>query len=549
MYIKIYYKMQAKSLQHKTRRLGGLPIVDSFLKDLELEQILTEHLGHDSYVQAILLLVKNVLIEREALYAIPEWAAKYAPERVCGGKIKDHTLARALDRLFAADRASLLTQVVLRAVKHFKVSVDKIHNDSTSLKLFGAYDNQNAKAVGLKNGHSKDHRPDLKQLVYGLCVSGDEAIPVHFKTYDGNRTDDTTHWETWQALRGIFSRSDFLYVADSKLCTRENLMNIDKSQGRFITIMPRTRTEMKSFAEKAHQSLVRWEKIYSKRSTRKHHRIDTYELAEGLFQMSEGFRIHWYRSSEKVRRDLENREERIELALSKLKALTDPARKGPRTEKALQRNADKILTRLKVSEFVTTEITLEQVTEFKQKTRGPATESTDFRRTLKWVPSLNCRRNLENIEKAAAMDGIFPLVTNTQLKAVEVLQNYKYQPRIEKRHRLLKSGLHVAPVFLKKNDRIDALMVVYFLAQLVSSLIERQLRQQMAANNIASIALLPEERPSKHPTTEQLFRVFEHRSRYELYSGRIHIKTFVDPMTPIQKQVLNLLNITVSQYS
>ena len=313
--------------------------------------------------------------------------------------------------------------------------------------------------------------------------------------------------------------------------------------------MPRTRSEAGSFAEKALHSKIRWNKVFAKRSSRKLRRIDTYELAEGLFQMSEGFRIHWFRSSEKLRRDFENREDRIEAALSHLQALSDPTRKNPKTEKALKRRAEKILVRLKVREFITTEIALEQVRAFKQKTRGRASENTDYRRIVSWVPRLHCKRNHDGIEKAAAMDGVFPLVTNTQLQAVEVLKNYKYQPRIEKRHRLLKSGLRVAPVFLKKNDRIEALMLVYFLAQLVSALIERQLRKQMIEKEIPAIALLPEERPSKQPTTEQIFRIFEQRARYELYSGKKRIRTFVDPMTPLQKQVLKLLKIPASQFT
>ena len=45
-------------------------------------------------------------------------------------------------------------------------------------------------AIQLKRGHSKERRPDLKQLVYSLCVTSDGAVPVHFKAYDGNQTDD-----------------------------------------------------------------------------------------------------------------------------------------------------------------------------------------------------------------------------------------------------------------------------------------------------------------------------------------------------------------------
>ena len=69
------------------------------------------------------------------------------------------------------------------------------------------------------------------------------------------RTDDTLHWENWQMLRGLLVRSDFLYVADSKLCVSQILMNIDRNQGRFITVVPRTRREIE--AEKYAMRLLR----------------------------------------------------------------------------------------------------------------------------------------------------------------------------------------------------------------------------------------------------------------------------------------------------
>jgi len=61
-------------------------------------------------------------------------------------------------------------------------------------------------------------------------------------------------------------RSDFLYVADSKLCVSETLLNMDRSQGRFITVVPRTRSEVDQFQQKVEASLVRWEKVLAKRS-------------------------------------------------------------------------------------------------------------------------------------------------------------------------------------------------------------------------------------------------------------------------------------------
>jgi hypothetical protein len=122
---------------------------------------------------------------------------------VSQGKINDDKLARALDRLFAADRATLQTRIVLAVIKGFDLKMEQIHNDTTSVMVSGAYDGQNAKAVQLKRGHSKERRPDLKQLIYSLCVTSDGAVPVHFKAYDGNQTDDGIHLETWNRLRTL----------------------------------------------------------------------------------------------------------------------------------------------------------------------------------------------------------------------------------------------------------------------------------------------------------------------------------------------------------
>jgi transposase len=233
------------------------------------------------------------------------------------------------------------------------------------------YEKQKRRAVQLVRGFSKDHLPDLRQLVYELSVTRDCAIPVLFKAHDGNRTDDTLHWENWQTLRGILGRSDFLYLADSILCVSETLLNIDRSQGRFITVVPRTRSEVDQFQQKVQASLVRWEKVLAKRSSRKQGRIDLYEVASGLYQMREEFRVYWFRSSEKARRDENEREDKITSAMDQLRALADPARKKKlRTEKTLRKKADAILVRFAVEAWVKVDIALQQVESFRQITRG-----------------------------------------------------------------------------------------------------------------------------------------------------------------------------------
>ena len=79
----------------------------------------------------------------------------------------------------------------------------------------------------IAHGHNKDHRQDLKQLLWTLTVSADHSVPVHYKALDGNTADTDTHMLMWDSLRRIAGTSDFIYVADSKLCTRENMNHIE----------------------------------------------------------------------------------------------------------------------------------------------------------------------------------------------------------------------------------------------------------------------------------------------------------------------------------
>lgn len=535
--------LQEKNLDLKKQRLAAMPLIDHVMQKLGLRQVLKEAIGLERHVDAIEILVKNVLLARSAIYRIGEWAASFDPRVMPGGPVNDDLLARALDHLYAADRASLQTRCVITAVKRFGVDTSTIHNDSTSVSFDGAYAVQDLKATRLKRGHSKDHRPDLKQLVYSLSVAADEAIPVHFKTYDGNRTDDTTHQETWLTLRGLLGRSDFLYVADCKLCTEENMSAIDRNQGRFITTVPKSRNETKVFSDAVLKSDVRWEPLFRKRSRREANGDDSFEFAVGLWQLREGYALYWYRSSEKMRRDAEDRDERINDALEKLSALTAPDRRGPKSEKALLKSAQDVIHKLGADNWIIPSVTTQEVETFRKLTRGRAGSNATYRRIVKRRGVLTWQLDETAIATSKATDGIFPLTTNTDLAPLDVLKHYKYQPRLEKRFAFLKSVTAVAPVFLKKNQRVEALMFVYFLATLVAALAEREIRRAMAAADLKVIHTLPEERPTGTPTWEQITRLFAELARYELKEGKRTVRVFADQLNSPQRQVLALLEI------
>jgi transposase len=460
----------------------------------------------------------------------------------------DDALGRALDKLFQCDRASLMTALVVQAAKTFDLGTSQIHNDSTSIKFCGAYARQDPRAVQLCRGFSKDHRPDLKQLIYSLSVSADGAVPVHFKTYTGNQSDDGTHWETWQCLRRLLGRGDFLYVADCKLCVSETLLRLDKEGGRFITVLPRNRAEVAAFAQQAADCQVRWQPLWSRRACRKYHRRELFDLAVGPHQMHEGFRIYWYRSSEKRLYDAQHRQERIAAALQRLDRLNERRGRGPKTEPAIGRAAENVLARYRVKNLVRYQIQLLEKAAFVQTARGKPSVQTTYRKVVQKVPVLHAQADPVAVAAAQAMDGVFPYVTNTNLSALEALQKYKYQPRLEKRHFLGKSVLEISPVFLKKNTRIEALMFLCFIAQLVAALVERTIRQNMARRRIKAIAILPEGRYSKTPSYAQVLDTFAFRAKHELYEKDLLVKSFVDPLSEIEKTVLDLLDIDAALY-
>lgn len=75
-----------------------------------------------------------------------------------------------------------------------------------------------------------------------LTVTADSAVPITFRVADGNTADVTTHIDTWNALVALTGRTDFLYTADSKLASFDNVAHIHARGGRFLSVLPADRT-------------------------------------------------------------------------------------------------------------------------------------------------------------------------------------------------------------------------------------------------------------------------------------------------------------------
>jgi transposase len=321
-----------------SHRLAALPVLEGILGRLRLEAFLRDHLppqdrrSRVSTATGLMVLLKNLLISREPLYGIGEWAARHAPE--CLGltptqlpSLNDDRVGRCLDRLFDADLPSLTLAVVAHAVREFAVNLDELPNDSTTITLHGDYEAADQQRtlrgklrLAITHGHNKDHRPDLKQLLYILTVSRDGAVPVHFRVDNGNATDDRSHIDTWKTLCELTGRRDFLYVADCKLATAENMAHIHQQGGRFLTILPRTRGEDSSFRAAIRKGLDGWKQIHDKLDD-EGQLIDRYRIHEPEATTGEGYRLVWYHSVRKAELDALSRHKRLERATAALTEL------------------------------------------------------------------------------------------------------------------------------------------------------------------------------------------------------------------------------------
>lgn len=251
------------------------------------------------------------------------------------GVLNDDRVGRTLLRLFDADRASLMTELVLGAVEKFSIDYSELHNDSTSITFSGAYRSgtgapRGGKATPVINfGHSKDHRADLKQLVWILTVSADGAVPLACRVEAGNTNDGTTHVTTWDALVALVERSGFLYVADTKLANRDAMDHTAIRGWRFVTVLPRTRKEDGFFRQWIQDNVPTWTEAPRHRSRGAGEPDNVWGTTPSPVRSAEGYRIVWAHSSVEGALDAESSLDRIQRAVA---ALADPAKRvaGPR---------------------------------------------------------------------------------------------------------------------------------------------------------------------------------------------------------------------------
>jgi transposase len=553
--------LQPKNRRIKSYHVGGLPIIHSIAERMRLKEFLYQYIPpHKNEaipsVETLILLIYNLTLGKSPLYELDKWVRSIDfrcinIEQYQDVSFNDDRFGRGLNKLYNIDRASLMTKFVVFVVREFGVLIDRFHNDSTSVKAFGKFPGKTKTGLELKQGNSKDHRPDLKQLVFCLSVSSDGAIPIHHKCYSGNVTDDQTHIETWNTLKKIAPSPDFLYVADSKLCTDEQLFHIVDNGGRAITIIPETWKEVMLFKEELRKKKKGKDIIWRRKKPGGFDEQEYFSKFKGSYYTKKrGYKIHWIYSSEKCKRDRESREKylnKVEQRLTNLNGKTN--KRKLKTKSAIEEASKKILEEYNAKNFF--HITIGEITETYriQAGKGRPGKNTRYTTRQNKLYTLTWTRKKKVLKEEANIDGVFPLIcTDTSLSAKEVLKTYKYQPRLEKRFTQFKKVHSAAPLFFKKVERVEANMFGFFCALMIQALIEREVRNKMKEKKIEKIIVYPEERETSHPTTNKILSLFDNICTYQIIEDDRVVETFRDNLDDDQKLILSLLDIKEDQY-
>lgn len=519
-----------------TARVGAMPLIAAMFDKIGLRSTVNEFVPYEGDVDLgtlVEVMVLNRLLQPKAMFRIGDWAEDASVTDYYGltvEQLNDDRLGRALERI-AQHGDTVQVALVLSAIDKFELDVSQIHYDITSVELYGAYETKDDEPSKPHPtyGRTKSGRKNVKQIQQGLSVSADGGVPLCQTPLDGNTSESDTHQANLDKLEQTIPKHDFLYVADTKLDTNQNLLDIASRKGKFLC------------GGAAHPSLKdRFLKL-----RRKLCKID-YCSKSQLHLPKDKQDI--YKATETkvvVTGKVDGKEVRLKYRLifvwSERKA-RDEAKTRQRHIEKIREEFDKIVRNLNKFSLKTEDAIVRRL----EKAKGKYSEGSVFEYTLskrKGKFCLSYHTNTQAITRLKQLEGLFILKTNlpkTRNPLASVLEKYRDQTKVEGRFSNLKGPLAVAPMFLKKPERMAGLLYILVWALMVSSLMERGVRRQL--NGQPMYGLYPENRPSPSPTSRAIFECFENLA-IVIIKHRGEVTRRLADLTPTQREIVNLLGI------
>ena len=518
--------------------LGALPVVAGFCRRLDIAGIIDRacpirELATLSHGQVVEVLIANRLTSPRPLVHVADWARTWAVGEVFGADpqvLNDDRIGRALDAL-APKLDQVIGSIGLSAITAFGLDVSQLHWDMTSISLFGAYPGADDKFAAPRFGHPKDRRPDLKQIQTGLAVTGDGAIPILHKSYDGGAAEVSQVVGAMEALRTLAGPRQLLMIGDSKLVSYPNLAAMVNAGVAFIAPASKSYVPASILAgcDLASATVVDYQA--SRDSNKTPEKRGSYRVLEDSMTVT---------GKHKRDRPLLLRRIFVHSSARAGAAATARTKKLDRAREDLSR----LQRGLGGRHYPTPAAVTERIAAIARNRRVGAYLRTEVGQDSTGKPTLAWHFDQAALDTEAATDGWYALLTNLdpeQADAAEVLRRYKGQEAVERRYGAFKGPLAVAPLFLHSNRRIHALLGVICLALLLFSLIERQVRLAIAPDD--KLDGLWAQRPAR-PTGRLIFAALE---GLRLQPARGPDPPLIPQPAPLPSRLLELLNIDPTQ--
>ncbi len=516
------------------KALGALPVVAAFCGHLDIAGIVNRacpvrDLAIVNHGQVIEALVANRLTSPTPLVHVEDWAREWAVPEVFGvaaEAINDDRIGRALDAV-APELDGIVGSIGATAVATFGIDVSRIHWDMTSISLFGAYEVTEEAFVEPRFGHPKDRRPDLRQVQTGLGVTADGGVPIFHRAYDGGAGEVNQVIPAMEALGRIAGERRFMVVGDSKLISYANLAAMVGAGVAFVAPASKTYVDAATLAACDYEEATPVDYVAERDAAKPEAERGCYRVIEDTMVVS---------GSRKADPLLHLRRVFVWSGARSGAARAARDKKLARATDDLERLGRGLGGRHHPS---ANEVT-ERVAAIARQRRVKAYLRTEVGTDAAGRPTLAWHFDDEALGAEVATDGWYALLTNldaNEADAAEVLRRYKGQEVVERRYGNFKGPLAVAPMFLKSNRRIEALISVICLALLIFSLVERAVR--LAISPALKLAALWAGRAAK-PTGRLIFGAL---SRLRLIPATATSSAVIPEPPPLLAELLKLLDV------
>ncbi len=264
---------------YSVKNIDHLGLVSGMCRELKLahyvDQLMPKNEQHNiTHGQCLVAMILNGLgFASRTLHMFPEYFQNKPTERLIGPgvmpeHINDDVLGRCLDALFEADVSLIYQAIPQLVVEQLGLSGKAVHLDITSFHVDGNYtsgNDEDTKHVQLVKGYSRDHRPELNQVVLELITENQAGIPVYMQAMNGNTNDQAAFKDFVKYhLSSLKAAQESRYfIGDSALYVAESIQAMSKQEQLFITRVPLKITEAKQLvASYAMTDLTKMENGY-----------------------------------------------------------------------------------------------------------------------------------------------------------------------------------------------------------------------------------------------------------------------------------------------